>query len=94
MELASARALFREARHPYTLSLLSAMPLPTRRRGRERIVLRGEVSPLGSGAQGCPFQPRCPLGRDREICRTVTPPLAPAGDGHLAACHFPGAMAA
>ena len=75
MEIAGAEALFREARHPYTVSLLSAMPLPTRRHGRARIVLRGEVSPLGAGPmQGCPFQPRCPVGRDRDA-RTVTPPL-------------------
>ncbi len=95
MEIAGAEALFREARHPYTVSLLSAMPLPTRRHGRARIVLRGEVSPLGAGPmQGCPFQPRCPVGRDREICRTVTPPLAPVGEGHHAACHFPGALIA
>jgi oligopeptide/dipeptide ABC transporter ATP-binding protein len=95
MEIAGAEALFREACHPYTVSLLSAMPLPTRRHERERIVLRGEVSPLGVGSvQGCPFQPRCPVGRDREICRNVTPLLASVADRHHAACHFPGAPAA
>src|SRR5206468_10255917 len=41
---------------------------------------------------GCPFQPRCPIGRDHDLCRHSTPPLAASRDS-LAACHFPGRSA-
>jgi oligopeptide/dipeptide ABC transporter ATP-binding protein len=37
---------------------------------------------------GCPFQPRCDIGRDREICGTTRPPLAEVAPGHASACHF------
>jgi oligopeptide/dipeptide ABC transporter ATP-binding protein len=97
MELADSARLFRGPLHPYTVSLLSAVPLPSRvaaqRRGR--IVLRGEVSALrADAARGCPFQPRCPLGRDRERCINEAPPLEHKGQGHWVACHFPGELSA
>jgi oligopeptide/dipeptide ABC transporter ATP-binding protein len=92
-ELASREAIFREPLHPYTVSLLSAVPIPdpARERRRERIVLRGEVSPT-QAVQGCRFRPRCPVGRDREQCLAERPPLRELRPAHWVACHFPGEL--
>jgi len=91
VEIATSVALARQALHPYTVSLFSGL----RREGQERIVLRGEVSSLGgTPARGCPFQPRCPIGRHRELCSALAPPLAVVGSDHQVACHFPGALTA
>ena len=95
MELADSASLFREPLHPYTVSLLSAVPVPGRdaAQRRRRIVLRGEVSALRADTvPGCPFQPRCPVGRDRERCVSEAPPLEQKGRGHWVACHFPGEL--
>lgn len=96
MEVADRSTLFQEPQHPYTVSLLSAVPVPGRhRRKRARIVLRGEVSPLGGGAvRGCPFQPRCPVGRGRKVCVDENPALEQRQSRHLVACHFPGELSA
>jgi oligopeptide/dipeptide ABC transporter ATP-binding protein len=95
VELGSREALFREPLHPYTASLLSAVPVPDPvvGRRRERIVLRGDVAPLEGNAVGCRFRSRCPVGRDREICATVSPPLSEHRPDHEAACHFPAELA-
>jgi oligopeptide/dipeptide ABC transporter ATP-binding protein len=94
-ELADRETLFREPLHPYTISLLSAVPIPdpTRERRRERIVLRGEVSP-SDVTSGCPFRPRCPVGRDREHCLVERPPLRELDRGHWVSCHYPGELRA
>jgi oligopeptide/dipeptide ABC transporter ATP-binding protein len=92
-ELADREAIFNEPLHPYTVSLLSAVPIPdpARERRRERIVLRGEVSPT-QAVLGCRFRPRCPVGRDREVCMAERPPLRELRPGHWVACHFPGEL--
>jgi oligopeptide/dipeptide ABC transporter ATP-binding protein len=93
LELADRETIFRDPLHPYTVALLSAVPVPdpAPERRRERIVLRGEVSPA-AGVAGCRFRPRCPVGRDREICAAEMPPLAELARGHWVACHFPGEL--
>ena len=92
VELGDRATLFRAPLHPYTASLLSAVPDIELGRAarRERILLRGEVSPMGDRARGCPFRPRCPVGRDREDCARETPRLEARGGGHWVACHYPG----
>ena len=94
MEVAESEALFREPLHPYTASLLSAVPIPDPdvERRRERIVLAGDVEPMPAGAGGCRFRSRCPIGHDREICAREAPPLSEHRPGHRAACHFPGEL--
>jgi oligopeptide/dipeptide ABC transporter ATP-binding protein len=95
MEMAHADALFRNPKHPYTVSLISAAPPPraSNRAAARRIVLTGEVSPLSADASpGCPFQPRCPVGRNRLRCRDETPPLTAIADDHRVACHYPGEL--
>ena len=94
MEMADRITLFNNPLHPYTVTLLSAVPIPDPaiRRRQQRIVLKGEVD-IGSVRQpGCRFRPRCPVGRDKEICRAEEPPLTEQAAGHWVACHFPGEL--
>jgi oligopeptide/dipeptide ABC transporter ATP-binding protein len=94
MELASSEAIFRRPLHPYTSSLLSAVPIPDPDvvSRRERIVLSGDVASAGPQAGGCRFRDRCPVGRDREICAQHEPPLVEHRPGHWGACHFPAEL--
>jgi oligopeptide/dipeptide ABC transporter ATP-binding protein len=95
-ELADRETLFREPLHPYTVSLLSAVPIPdpASERRRDRIVLHGELAPLTAERAGCRFKPRCPVGRDRDVCGSEEPPLVEHSAGHWAACHFPAELQA
>jgi oligopeptide/dipeptide ABC transporter ATP-binding protein len=96
MELADKETLFKAPLHPYTVSLIAAVPSPKldKARARTRTRLVDEVAPLGERAQGCPFRPRCPVGRDRAVCADEKPPLTQQRPGQWAACHFPGELAA
>ena len=93
VELASSRDLNSVPLHPYTVALLSAIPVPdpvveSRRR---RIILRGDVPSPANPPSGCRFHTRCWL-RERlgnpERCTTEDPPLRPLASGHEVACHF------
>ena len=88
VELAAAEAIFERPQHPYTQSLLKAVPRLVPQRRHRAAVLSGDIpSPLDIPS-GCRFHPRCPKAQD--ICRRVDPPLTSPAPGHLAACHFPG----
>ena len=63
VEKASARELYTNPKHPYTMALLSAVPEPNPRPTHKRIVLKGEVPSPSKPPSGCPFHPRCPLTR-------------------------------
>jgi oligopeptide/dipeptide ABC transporter ATP-binding protein len=93
MEVADRATLFRSPLHPYTVSLLSAVPVPVAG-GRARRASRpqpiGEVGSVVERPPGCPFEPRCTVGRGREICKGQRPPITEHGEGHIVACHFPG----
>jgi len=95
VELADARALYREPRHPYTRALLSAVPRPdpVGRDARARIVLEGDVPSPIDPPSGCPFHPRCPHPAKDVACRGVVPALAENGAeapvASLVACHHP-----
>jgi oligopeptide/dipeptide ABC transporter ATP-binding protein len=90
VESAPAPALFAAPQHPYTVSLLSAVPRPEPGSGRRRIVLAGELPSPADPPGGCPFHPRCPIARPR--CASEVPPLAAVSSGHLAACHYAGEL--
>jgi oligopeptide/dipeptide ABC transporter ATP-binding protein len=93
VERAEAADLYREPLHPYTVALLSAVPIPdpVAEATRERIVLRGDVPSPASPPPGCPFHTRCWL-RERlgnpPACSSETPPLRLLEAGHSVACHF------
>jgi oligopeptide/dipeptide ABC transporter ATP-binding protein len=89
VETAPADELFRTPRHPYTLALLSAVPVPDPaiERQRERIRLAGDPPDLAKPLEGCVFASRC--WKVQELCRRVSPPLEELSAGHGSACHFP-----
>jgi len=86
VEHAGRDALYRRALHPYTVSLLSAIPVPDPSRRRHRIVLQGDVPSPANPPSGCRFRTRCFMAR--EICSRVDPPLREVTPGQWSACHF------
>lgn len=91
VELAESKKLFEEPMHPYTVSLLSAIPVPDPKTARksERVVLEGDIpSPLNAPS-GCPFRTRCPFAKDACASAKGTPALREVRKGHYVACLFP-----
>ncbi|MDP2368644.1 ABC transporter ATP-binding protein [Rhodoferax sp.] len=91
VEQATATTLFQHAAHPYTMALLDAIPRldrPLAPRGRRTSL---PPPPTAQTAVGCPYVPRCPHADS--TCHSTRPALRPVGDGHLAACHLPFAVA-
>ena len=87
VELADANELMSDPKHPYTQSLLSAVPIPDPKTARKknRIVLEGDVpSPLNMPS-GCPFRTRCAYAT--EACAESMPPFNEVSSGHFVACH-------
>jgi oligopeptide transport system ATP-binding protein len=88
MELADREALFGDALHPYTQSLVSAVPRPNpkQEKRRRRIILQGEVPSPANPPAGCVFNTRCPLAQ--KICSEAVPEYREARPGHFVACHL------
>ena len=86
MELAKDRELYTSPLHPYTVALLSAIPVPDPNISKKRIILEGDVpSPMHPPA-GCHFHTRCPW--KKEVCERATPELTEIEEGHFVACHL------
>ena len=87
VEMAEAGEIYDHPMHPYSKSLISAVPVPDPKIAREnkRIVLEGDIpSPL-KAPSGCPFRTRCPHAT--EACAESMPELKDVGGGHMVACH-------
>ena len=88
VELAESYELCNHPIHPYTQTLLSAVPLPDpeKNKTRQRILLEGDIPSPINPPSGCRFHTRCPHATDR--CRQQVPELKEYAPGHLAACHL------
>jgi len=90
VEITLSRELYKHPLHPYTQSLLSAIPIadPELSRARKRILLEGDVpSPIDT-PPGCKFKNRCRYAE--KICGEIQPELTEVDDGHFVACHVVG----
>jgi oligopeptide/dipeptide ABC transporter ATP-binding protein len=95
VESASADDLDKAPLHPYTVALLSAIPIPDPRLAarRQRLVLRGDIPSPANPPNGCRFHTRCWLRErlslsDRDRCELEEPKLRVVAEGHVVACHF------
>ena len=88
MEVAATDELYKSPHHPYTVALLSAIPIPDPilERKREQIILKGDIPNPVNPPTGCVFNTRC--WKAQEKCRTIEPQLVQLGASQVA-CHFP-----
>ena len=89
VELSPAEELYDNPLHPYTISLLTAVPIPDPviERQRERILLAGDLPSPANPPPACRFHTRCPYVQPTR-CKTDVPALRKLADGHLASCHW------
>ena len=88
VELSESYELYKNPIHPYTKTLMSAVPIPDPEvtRSRERLILEGDIPSPINPPSGCKFHTRCPFATDR--CKQEEPAFKDYGGGHWAACHL------
>ena len=93
VETGPREVLFGRPLHPYTHTLMRAIPVVDPVRARELISVTPaqDAIDMPTVESGCRFRALCPIGRDQEICRTIDPELRSIEADHAAACHFPQA---
>ncbi len=89
VEIADKKVIFSRPLHPYTVALISAVPVPDPDYVVDRVILHGDVPSPIHPPSGCYFAPRCPVA---ERCRKDEPPLVEVENGHWVACHLPGSL--
>ncbi|XOV87155.1 MAG: ABC transporter ATP-binding protein [Pseudomonadota bacterium] len=82
----NSEMLYRNPLHPYTRSLISAIPIPDPHRVVQRQVLEGDVPSPINPPSGCPFHPRCPMVMEQ--CKSQVPALRDLGREHQVSCHL------
>ncbi|PZX17142.1 peptide/nickel transport system ATP-binding protein [Palleronia aestuarii] len=89
VEIAGREAIYGRPRHPYTVALLDAVPVPDppAQRLRQRTAPLAAPPDMGAAMQGCAYAARCPRATER--CRAEEPPLAEIAPGHKTACWHP-----
>lgn len=86
VEIGDARAVFARPRHPYTIELIDAVPVPDPQKRSRRPALAGEVPSPVNPPTGCRFHTRCPQRMD--VCSREIPAMREVAPGHMAACHL------
>lgn len=86
VEMADAEELYMHPMHPYTESLMSAVPKPDPKYKSDRMVMQGDVADPSNPPPGCYFHPRCRYAKD--ICKEKTPEFREVQHDHFVACHF------
>ncbi|MEO5735363.1 MAG: oligopeptide/dipeptide ABC transporter ATP-binding protein [Rubrivivax sp.] len=87
VEIASAKSLYTDPKHPYTEALLSAVPIPDPSVKRQRIPLQGDVPSPIHPPPGCHFHTRCPIAQ-KGLCDVQKPELKQTDAGHWVSCHL------
>jgi oligopeptide/dipeptide ABC transporter ATP-binding protein len=88
VEMATSEDLFTRPLHPYTVALISAIPVPDPEASTIAALAKGDVPSPVNVPRGCRYHPRCPYAE--AVCREQEPPLRELHAGHYGACHFPG----
>lgn len=86
VELGHKKGIYSEPLHPYTQSLLSAVPIPNPKAKRNRIILQGDVPSAANQPTGCVFHTRCPKAMKQ--CNEEIPILKEHSEDHFVACHL------
>jgi len=86
VEMGPKEEIFSQPKHPYTVALLSAIPIPNPKAESRRVELKGEVPSPINPPSGCRFHPRCPMVT--ATCREEEPKLSDVENAHLVACHL------
>ncbi len=86
VELAAKEELYKNPLHPYTQSLLSAIPVPDPKANKQRLILKGDVPSPANPPSGCTFHTRCP--QTMEVCKRQIPDSVKVSDTHQVACHL------
>ena len=86
VEIADRDKIFQAAQHPYTESLLAAVPVPDPTQRKAKRILKGDVPSPVHRPPGCHFHTRCPYVTDR--CKSTAPDLKSIAPGHKVACHL------
>ncbi len=86
VEIGPLKEIYSHPQHPYTIALLSAVPVPDPRARRKRVIPKGEIPNPINPPSGCRFHPRCPFAE--RICGEEEPKLVEVGSGHFVACYL------